>query len=138
MKHRIPPATLATALLLAVGAASAQDAARTPEAAAQPDQEMSVKMAYEMSRNTRGTVEYCIGKGYLTAESRQYAELLVNLMHAMAPESHDGDAVEQMGREGKVMVGGVVQPLSSAPMGEAQWCKDMGEGMKAGAAQFGG
>ena len=136
MNHRNLPAALATALLLTAGTVSAQDAPATP--AAQSDEEMTAKMAYEMSRNTRGTVEYCIGKGYLTAESRQHAQLLVDLMQPMAPEGHDGDAVEQLGKEGKVMVEGVAQPLSSAPMGEAQWCKDMGAGMEAGAAQFGG
>ena len=136
MNHRNLPAALATALLLTAGTVSAQDAPATP--AAQSDEEMTAKMAYEMSRNTRGTVEYCIGKGYLTAESRRHAQLLVDLMQPMAPEDHDGDAMEQLGKEGKVMVEGVAQPLSSAPMGEAQWCKDMGAGMEAGAAQFGG
>jgi hypothetical protein len=136
MTHRNSPAALAIALLLAAGTAFAQDASE--EAATPADQEMTAKMAYEMSRNTRGTVEYCIGKGYLTADSRKHAQLLVELMQPMAPKAHDGDAVERLGKEGKVMVEGVAQPLSSAPMGEAQWCKDMGAGMEAGAAQFGG
>ena len=75
----------------------------------------------------------------LAGMSREvYARMLVDLMQPMAPEGHDGDAVERLGKEGKVMVEGVAKPLSSAPMGEAQWCKDMGAGMEAGAAQFGG
>lgn len=137
MNHRNVLA--AATLLLMAAAASAQDAP-TPQIESTPQAEpgMTAKKAYEVSRNTRGAVEYCIDKGYLGPESRQHAQLLVTLMEAIAPEGHAGDAVEQQGREGKVVVEGVAQPLSSAPMGEEQWCRQAGVGLKEGAAQFGG
>ncbi|MDF3887241.1 hypothetical protein [Cupriavidus basilensis] len=93
-----------------------------------------LKGMYEMSRNVAGLTSYCVGKGFLKADSIKNARKMVALMAGLpGVDTSGGNASEAAGLRGKVRLSdGREEGIESSPPGVRQWCKDSAQGVSDG------
>ncbi|WP_416052109.1 hypothetical protein [Cupriavidus basilensis] len=93
-----------------------------------------LKGMYDMSRNVAGLTSYCVGKGFLKADSVKNARKMVGLIAGIpGVDTSGGEASEAAGLRGNVLMpDGKEQGIESSPLGAKQWCKDSAQGVSDG------
>lgn len=128
----------ATSLILALTATFGLSTLARAEA---PDP-ATLKGMYDTGRNMSGLIKHCVDKGYLKADSTEYANKMVAFVANMpgAFDKADGDKNESLGRKGEVLADGQYKSLKSnlpPDLSLKQWCVQADQGMRKGLKQIG-
>ncbi|EHP43731.1 hypothetical protein OR16_06499 [Cupriavidus basilensis OR16] len=91
----------------------------------------ALKGMYDMSRNVVGLTSYCVGKGFLKADSVKNARKMVGLIAEIpGVDTSAGEASETSGLRGNVLMpDGKEEGIESSKLGARQWCKDAAQGV---------